>query len=92
MATTKRKSTKAEVETPVEVVEPEVVATEDPFTNGVVVNCEALRLREEPNLEGKILCTIPKGETIRKCKSEDSSWLKAEFNGFNGFVMSEYVK
>lgn len=58
---------------------------------GIVINCQALRVRVKPDFESKVLDTIEKGTTVEiLTKSEE--WYKITVNTLKGFVAADYIK
>ncbi len=56
----------------------------------VTAKTDALRVREEPNTECKIIMTIGNGEEFELAAIE-GDWVKVDVNGDYGYISSEYV-
>ncbi len=56
----------------------------------VTSKADALRVREEPNTDCKIIMTISNGEEFELAAIE-GDWVKVDVNGDYGYIASEYV-
>ena len=56
----------------------------------IIVDCDALRVREKASTDSKILTNIFKGEELVVLSSTDE-WVKVEINNYTGYVAKEYV-
>ena len=57
------------------------------------ITTENLNLRNQADLSGKILTTIPKGKTIQILSEKDANgWYKVSYNGKTGYAISNYIK
>lgn len=70
----------------------ETESTEEVF--GVVTGCAKLNVREEPNLDAKVVTVIKKGTTLEiDMENSDTEWLcVCTASGVEGFCMAEYVE
>lgn len=59
--------------------------------HGVVANCEMLNLREQDNQVSKVLKVIPKGTKL-EIMEEFGKWYRVKLNGYDGYVMAQYVE
>ncbi len=57
---------------------------------GLVKANGGLNLRSGPGTNYGIICVIPNG-TIINVDGAENGWLKAEYNGNNGFVSAQYI-
>ena len=57
----------------------------------VVTKKDPLNLRIAPDIDAKIITTIPKGESVGIYESEYADWYLADYNGQTGFVNTEYI-
>ena len=74
-----------EVEEVEEVKEPEI-------KKGIVINCELLNVRKEPNTDSDIIKVINHGDEINIIK-EDKGIMNADFyKTTDGYVMKKYIK
>lgn len=71
-------------------ISPEV-KSEKKSVYGVVTNCEMLNLREQDNQVSKVLKVMPKGTKI-EIMEEVGKWYRVKFNGYDGYVMAQYVE
>lgn len=60
---------------------------------GVVVDCGSLNIREEPNSDSEILCTIPASSKVMIYDDTNDDFYKicTEF-GVDGFAMKSYIE
>ena len=56
----------------------------------IVVDCDALRVREKASTDSRILANIYKGEELIVL-SHDDEWVKVEINNYTGYVSKDYV-
>lgn len=56
----------------------------------IVVDCDALRVREGKSTNSKILTSIMNGEELEVISS-DKKWVKVEINNYKGYVSRDYV-
>lgn len=52
-----------------------------------IVNCEELRLRDDPNLNSKVIRLLPKGTEVTIIENANSEFYKVD----GGYVMKRYV-
>lgn len=57
---------------------------------GIVIDGR-LNLREQPTTQSKCLMLIPDGKQIN-VSEYDEQWYKAQYNGYNGYVMKQFVQ
>lgn len=53
---------------------------------------DTLRVRSEANQQAEVLGFLPKGEIVEVLGDADSKWICIDYNGQDGYVLSEYVK
>lgn len=71
----------------------EDVKVEAQISNGIVVGCFELNVREEPSLYAKVLGTIVKGTKVKANMSESTNdFYKVTTNGVIGFCMKKFIK
>ena len=70
--------------------EKEKVATKTPSLQGVVDNCSKLNVRENPNIDAKVLTILNKGDKVQ-INSENDGWYSVFYKGVSGFCMKEYI-
>lgn len=58
---------------------------------GKVFNCDNLNLREADNQVSKIIKILPKGTELEICE-EFGKWYRVKVNGYDGYVMAQYVE
>lgn len=56
----------------------------------IVVDCDALRVREKASTDSRILTNIFKGEELIVLSQTDE-WVKVEINNYTGYVAKDYV-
>lgn len=56
----------------------------------IVVDCDALRVREEESTQSRILATIAHNEKL-EVLSSTKDWVNVEINNYKGYVAREYV-
>ena len=71
-------------------VEKEKVTVSKPSQQGFVDNCSKLNVRENPNIDAKVLTILNKGDKV-EIKSENDGWYGVSYKGFSGFCMKEYI-
>lgn len=61
---------------------------------GKIVNCKALNIRKEPSIDSAVVCTVKAGNdlVIRDSTSIPEWYAVTEKYGFEGYVMSKYVR
>ena len=67
--------------------------TESTTANRVYIvntNQDALRLRKEPNLDGEVLASLPKGTKV-VVEDESDGWSKVTYKGKTGWVKSDFL-
>lgn len=52
---------------------------------------EPLRVRKEPGKEAEVLGVLPKGEIVEVLEETDEEWICIDFEGEDGYVLTEYV-
>lgn len=57
---------------------------------GVVDNCSKLNVRENPNIDSKVLTILNKGDKVQ-INSENDGWYSVFYKGVSGFCMKEYI-
>ncbi|MBR5278525.1 MAG: N-acetylmuramoyl-L-alanine amidase [Clostridia bacterium] len=57
----------------------------------VVTEGGRLNIREQPNLEARILGQIPNGATV-KINGQTGAWYMVSYNGINGYSYGQYIK
>lgn len=58
----------------------------------LVVNCEDwVSLREYPDSSADRLIKVPLGATVTNCRWESTDYIYAEYNGWSGYIMSQYL-
>lgn len=58
-----------------------------------VVNCDKLRVREEPSTDARILALVNKGQKLILISKVDTTWSKIQtLAGIKGYVMNKYIK
>ncbi|MDE6034460.1 MAG: SH3 domain-containing protein [Ruminococcus sp.] len=57
----------------------------------VVTKKDPLNLRIAPDIDAKIINTIPKGDSVGIYESEYADWYLADYNGQTGFVNAEFI-
>ena len=68
----------------------EKVATNDQYYQGFVDNCSKLNIRENPNIDAKVLTILNKGDKVQ-INSENDGWYSVVYKGISGFCMKEYI-
>lgn len=56
---------------------------------GIVINCDKLRLRAQP--EGEVMKTINKGENVAVLDMI-GDWYKVNVRGVNGYCMTQFIE
>ena len=82
------------IQSQVEVEEPITENTKVESVTGVVVNCGNLNIRQEPSIDGEILCSVPVFTELEVCiddKSTDEWFHVYTASGIEGFCMRQYV-
>jgi len=64
---------------------------EEVLTLTAVVTCDALKVREEPNLEASVITMIPKGEQL-EVAAEEGEWVRVYLDDEEVYVSAEYVE
>ena len=59
---------------------------------GYVTATDSLNLRSQPNTSSTILASIPSGTQISIHSSGTDGWYLTQFNGYTGYVKSEYIR
>ena len=61
--------------------------------NMEVVNCnEWVSLRETPSTAAKRLVKVSLGAIVRNCMQFDDKWVYAEYDGYSGYILAEYLE
>lgn len=71
-------------------VEKEKVTVSKPSQQGFVDNCSKLNVRENPNIDAKVLTILNKGDKVQ-IQSENDGWYSVVYKGVSGFCMKEYI-
>ncbi|WP_225230331.1 SH3 domain-containing protein [Ureibacillus galli] len=71
--------------------EPSKPSTDDSTVNKIYSTTANLNLRSTNSTAGKILLTIPNGQTVTYI-STSGKWYKVQYNGVTGWVSSDYIK
>ena len=70
----------------------EVKLKEPEIKKGIVINCELLNVRKEPNTDSDIIKVINHGDEVNIIK-EDKGVMSADFHKTtDGYVMKKYIK
>ncbi len=56
-----------------------------------VIDTEALNIREEATIESNVLGVVAQGEVMEVISQSDNGWVCVNYEGKNGYVLSEYV-
>ena len=57
-----------------------------------VINCnEWVSLRETPNASSKRLVKVSLGAIVSNCELIDDEWIYAEYDGYSGYILAEYL-
>lgn len=59
-------------------------------TGVVITKDDPLNVREQPNINSKILGTVPKGETV-SIINDDGEWYEIQYGSGTGYVSKKYV-
>ena len=68
----------------------EKVTTTIPSSKGFIDNCSKLNVRENPNIDAKVLTILNKGDKVQ-INSENDGWYEVFYKGISGFCMKEYI-
>lgn len=68
----------------------EKVTTTIPSSKGFIDNCSKLNVRENPNIDAKVLTILNKGDKVQ-INSENDGWYSVVYKGVSGFCMKEYI-
>lgn len=61
--------------------------------NMEVVNCsEWVSLREKPSTRAKRLVKVSLGAIVRHCRQVNQDWICAEYDGYSGYILDEYLE
>lgn len=61
--------------------------------NMEVVNCnEWVSLREKPSTSAKRLVKVSLGAIVSSCKQFSDDWIYAEYDGYGGYILAEYLE
>ena len=61
--------------------------------NMEVVNCnEWVSLRETPSTSAKRLVKVSLGAIVRNCMQFNDKWIYAEYDGYSGYILAEYLE
>lgn len=82
------------VETPVEESIVEVIENIEPSKVGVVVDCARLNVRNAPNANADIVCTINASVNlvIDEAESTDDFYAICTESGIEGYCMKKFIK
>ncbi len=65
----------------------------DVLKNQMVYNCnEYVSLRKEPDSSSERLIKVPLGAIVTGCAYWPGNWIRCEYKGKTGFIMSKYLK
>ena len=57
-----------------------------------VINCsEWVSLRETPTTSSKRLVKVSLGSIVSNCEQFDDEWIYAEFDGYSGYILADYL-
>lgn len=68
----------------------EKVTTNAQSSKGFVDNCSKLNVRENPNIDAKVLTILNKGDKVQ-INSENDGWYSVVYKGVSGFCTKEYI-
>ena len=69
------------------------LAENEYYGNMEVVNCnEWVSLRERPSATAKRLVKVSLGAVVSNCRQFDSEWIYAEYDGYGGYILAEYLE
>ncbi len=72
---------------------PLFVSAEEYVGNMEVVNCrEWVSMREAPSTKAKRLVKVSLGSIVSNCYAFSDEWYYAEFDGYGGYILSDYLK
>ncbi|MBR5547947.1 MAG: SH3 domain-containing protein [Clostridia bacterium] len=72
---------------------PLVVSAEDYAGNMEVVNCsEWVSMREAPSTKARRLVKVSLGSIVSNCYAFTDEWYYAEFDGYSGYILADYLK
>ena len=83
-----------EVQEPVTPIPELDTTTDEPeMLEGVVANCVKLNVRNAPNANAPVVCTIPRGTEVEVIEEEstDEFYKVYTASGIEGFCMKQYV-
>ena len=61
--------------------------------NMEVVNCnEWVSLRESPSTRSERLVKVSLGAIVSNCQQVNDAWIYAEYDGYNGYILAEYLE
>lgn len=58
---------------------------------GVITNCAKLNIRESPNINANIICTLPQGSRVMIESVEPDWYFICTEAGIEGYCMRDYV-
>lgn len=58
---------------------------------GIVVNCESLRMRTEPNTNASVICLIDADMEV-SIIGEQNAFYQVEFDGKTGYCMKQFIE
>lgn len=68
-------------------------SAEEFIGNMEVVNCaEWVSLREAPSTSAPRQVKVSLGAIVRNCRTYDSTWIYAEYDGYSGYILAEYLR
>ena len=66
---------------------------DDYIGNMEVINCnEWVSLREWPDTSAKRLLKVSLGAIVSNCRQVDDEWIYAEYDGYSGYILAEYLQ
>lgn len=69
------------------------LADNEYYGNMEVVNCnEWVSPRERPSTAAKRLVKVSLGAVVSNCQQFDSEWIYAEYDGYGGYILAEYLQ
>ena len=69
------------------------LAENEYYGNMEVVNCnEWVSLRERPSTAAKRLVKVSLGAVVSNCRQFNSEWIYAEYDGYGGYILAEYLQ
>ena len=63
---------------------------------GIIVDCNYLNIRIEPNDSSQIISSVPVNSNVKIIQEsysvQNGNWYEIEYNGYSGWVYGKYVK